>query len=60
MERGNQPYSPPVLTELTREQAIKLVAKRKNCTEEEAEKLLDSLRKQPPQDATDRKLKRSA
>ena len=61
MERRKQPYSPPMLTKLTREQAIKLVAKRKNCSEEEAVKLLDSLRKQAPQDVTDdRKSRRSA
>jgi hypothetical protein len=61
MESDKQPYSPPLLTALTREQAIKLVAKRKNCSEEEAAKLLDSLRKQPAQGATDhRKPKRSA
>jgi hypothetical protein len=61
MERGKKQYSRPLLTELTRESAIKLVAKRKNCSEEEVAKLLDSLRKQAPQDATDdRKPKRSA
>ena len=61
MDRRKQPYSSPALTELTRESAIRLIAKRKNCSEVEAARLLDSLRQQPPQDATgDSKPKRSA
>lgn len=60
IERSKKPYSPPLLTELIREQAIELVAKRKNCSEEEAAKLLDSLRKHPLQDATNGKPKRSS
>ena len=59
-DHKKKPYSPPALTELTQEQAIKLVAKRKNCSEEEAAEFLESLRKQPPNDATDQKRKRSA
>ena len=43
-------YSPPTLTELTREQAIKLVAQFKNCSEEEAAESLRALGKQPPND----------
>ena len=50
-----KPYSPPTLTKLTPEQAQKLVADRTNCSEEEASDFLKSLRKQPPQDATDQK-----
>ena len=53
-------YSPPALTDLTREQAIKLVAKRKRCSEEDAADFLKSLRKQQQNDATNQKRKRSA
>jgi hypothetical protein len=56
-----KPYSPPTLTKLTPEQAKKLVADRKNCSEEEAADLLEM----PPDNgnqntATDQRRKRSA
>jgi len=56
-----KPYSPPTLAKLTPEQAKKLVADRKNCSEEEAADLLEM----PPENgnqntATDQKRKRSA
>lgn len=53
-------YKAPILTELTKEQAKKLVASRKNCTEEEAAKILKRLRIQLPNDSKDQKRKRSA
>lgn len=53
-------YNPPILTELTEEQAKKLVADRKNCTEEEAAELLKRLRKPLPNEGRGRKRKRSA
>ena len=53
-------YSPPTLTDLTREQAITLVAKRKRCSDEEAAEFLKSLRKQQQTDATNQERKRSA
>ncbi|GEM_PF-3417519 len=56
--KQKRPYLPPALTELTGEQAIKLVAERNNCSEQEAAKLVDSLRKPPPID--DESQKRSA
>ena len=59
-DKGKKPYSSPTLTELTREQAIKLVADRKNCSEEEAAKVVDSLRKQKQSDARDQERHRSA
>jgi hypothetical protein len=40
------PYSPPAVTKLTPDQAKKLVADRKNCSEEEAAEFLESLRQQ--------------
>ena len=56
------PYSPPAVTKLTPEQAKKLVADHKSCSEEEAADFLKSLRReqrqkeekqneQPPRDA---------
>jgi len=58
-----KPYSPPTLKELTPEQAKKLVANRKNCSEEDATDLLNSL-KRPQQreyeQAPDNELKRPA
>jgi hypothetical protein len=54
-----KPYSRPSLTKLTAEQATKLVAERKKCSEEEAAELLKSLRRQPSE-ATDQRRKRSA
>lgn len=38
-------YIPPILKELTEEQAKKLVVDRKHCSEEEAAEFLKSLRK---------------
>lgn len=55
-----KPYNPPILKELTEEQAKKLVADRKNCTEEEATELLKHLRKPFPNEGTGRKQKRPA
>jgi len=46
-------YSTPALTKLTPEQAIKLIADRKNCSEEEAAEFLQSLRQQQQNDAKD-------
>jgi hypothetical protein len=56
-----KPYSRPTVTKLIPEQAKKLVADRKNCSEEEAADLLEM----PPDNgnqntATDQKRKRSA
>ena len=63
-DQKKKPYSPPTLTKLTPEQAKKLVADRKHCTEEEAAEFLKSLRQQqqqpPPNDAEDHKWKRAA
>jgi hypothetical protein len=42
--RKKKPYSAPSLTKLTPEQARKLVADRRNCSEEEAADFLKSLR----------------
>jgi hypothetical protein len=53
-------YTPPILRELTQGQAEKLVADRKNCSEDQAAEFLKRLRKQPPNDATDRQGRRSA
>jgi hypothetical protein len=44
-----KPYFPPVLRNLTQEQAKKIIAQRKNCTEEEAAQFLDSLQRQRQQ-----------
>jgi hypothetical protein len=60
-DQKKRPYFPPTLTKLTGEQAKKLVADRKNCSEEEAADLLEI----PPDNgtqntATDQKRKRSA
>jgi hypothetical protein len=60
MTQEKKPYSPPALTELTREQAIKLIAERRNCSEEEAAEFLNSLHKQPPSNRTDKERKRYA
>jgi len=42
-------YSPPTIRELTPEQAMKIIADRKNCTEEEAAEFLKSLQRQQQQ-----------
>jgi len=59
-DRKKKPYSAPSLTKLTPEQARKLVADRRNCSEEEAADFLKSLRQQPLHDATDQQRQRSA
>ena len=59
-DKKKKPYSPPTLTKLTPEQAKKLVADRKNCSEEEAADFLNSLLRQQPNNAMDQKRKRSA
>lgn len=63
-------YSPPALRNLTPEQAMKIIADGKNCSEEEAAEFLKSLQRQqpqnnqkrngPPQDNQDQDKKRSA
>jgi hypothetical protein len=53
-------YNPPILKELTEEQAKKLVADRKHSNEEEAAEFLKSLRKRKQSDSTDQQQKRSA
>lgn len=53
-------YSQRSLTELTREQAKKLVMERKHCSEEEADEILDSLGQQPQRTGKDQDLKRPA
>jgi hypothetical protein len=65
-----KPYSSPTIRELTPEQAMKLIADRKNCTEREAAEFLESLQQQqqqndqkrnePPSDNKEQKGKRSA
>ena len=54
-------YSAPTLKELTPEQSKKLVVERKRCSDEEVDLgFLKSVSKQSPNEATDRKRKRSA
>jgi hypothetical protein len=65
-----KPYSPPALRNLTPEQAKKIIADRKNCSEEEAGEFLESLRhrqqqnseeqNEPRDDAKGQKPRRSA
>ncbi len=55
-----KPYFPPALREITREQAIKIVMERKNCSEEEAAEFVDSLKEQMQNGGTDQERKRSA
>ncbi len=43
---NKRPYSSPALRNLTPEQAKKIIAERKNCSEEEAAQFLESLRHQ--------------
>ncbi len=59
-DKKKKPFSPPTLTTLTPEQAKKLVADRKNCSEEEAADFLNSLLRQQPNNTMDQKRKRSA
>jgi hypothetical protein len=42
-------YTPPALRNLTFEQAKKIIADGKNCSEEEAAEFLESLQRQKPQ-----------
>jgi hypothetical protein len=60
MTQEKKPYSSPALAELTRAQAIKLIARRRNCSQAEAAEFLKSLHKQPPSNRTDQERKRSA
>jgi hypothetical protein len=53
-------YSHPTLTKLTAEQTRKVVADRKTCSKDEADDFFESLRKQPPNNTTNQKRKRSA
>jgi hypothetical protein len=48
--KNKKRYSPPVLTELTPEQAKNLVVDRKNCNAEEAAEFLKSLRRKRNQE----------
>jgi len=41
-----KPYSSPTIRELTPEQARKLIADRKNCSEEKAAESMESLKRQ--------------
>jgi hypothetical protein len=59
-DQPKKPYSSPTLTKMTREQAKKLVMDRKHCSEEEADKFLNSLRQQAQRTGKDRERKRSA
>jgi hypothetical protein len=43
-DKKKKPYAQPALTELSRSQAIKVVAQRNNWSEEEAAKFVDSLK----------------
>ena len=49
-----RPYSTPALTKLTKEQAIELIADRKNCSEKEAAEFLESLHEKQQNDAADK------
>jgi hypothetical protein len=55
-DQEKKPYSPPILTKLTPEQARKLVADRKYCSEEEAAEFL----KFPPTTTAEQRHGRSA
>ncbi len=46
--KQKKPYSQPALTELTQEQAMKLVAERKNRSDEYAAEFLQALRETAP------------
>jgi hypothetical protein len=54
-EKKRKPYFPPSLTQITRQQAIKLVAHRNNCGEEDAVNFLGSLRQQEQRNEETRK-----
>jgi len=59
-DQKKKPYSAPVLTKLTLEQAKKHVAARKNCSAEQAAQFLKSLPQTPTTDCIDQNWKRSA
>lgn len=59
-DKKTKPYSSPTLTELTRDQAIKFVADRKHCSEEEASEFLKLLRQQSNWPGKDQDGKRPA
>ena len=60
-DQKKKPYSAPTLKQLTPEQAKKLVAERKYCSEEEAAvAFLKGLSRQQPSEAQDQKRKRLA
>jgi hypothetical protein len=59
-DQKKKPYSPPAFTKLTPQQAGKVVADRKNCSDEEATDFLNAFIRQQPNNATDQKRKRSA
>jgi hypothetical protein len=59
-DQKKRPYSPPSFIKSTPEQAKKLVADRKRCSEGEASDFFDSFSLQQLNDATDQKRKRSA
>ena len=46
---SKKPYSPPALRNLTPEQAKKIIADSRDCSEEEAAEFLQSLLRQKPQ-----------
>jgi len=48
-EGTKKPYSPPTLTKLTPEQARHFVAHRTNCSDQEAQDALESLRQEEEQ-----------
>jgi hypothetical protein len=59
-DQKKKPYSAPVLTKLTLEQAKKHVADRKNCSAEQAAQFLNSLRQTPTTDCINQNGERSA
>jgi len=59
-DQKKKPYSAPVLTKLTLEQAKKHAADRKNCSAEQAAQFLHSLRQTPTANCIDQNGKRSA
>lgn len=60
MLQEKQSYSPPSLTELSPDQARKLVMERKHCSDKDADEFLTSLRQQPRQTLSDQERKRPA
>jgi hypothetical protein len=45
-KKKKRPYSPPTMTKLTPEQAKQFVVEHANCSDREAEDLLESLRRE--------------